>query len=202
MYVIGLTGGIASGKSTVSNFLRELGAVVIDADAIARQLANPQQPLWQKFVERFGEAVLLADKSLDRKKIGAIVFADKAQRRWLDKVSHPLIEKELRRLLAACKAQQAEIVVLDVPLLYEVQWDKLTDEVWVVYVDEQTQLERLQRRDAMPESLARQRIAAQLPLEEKARKADFVIDNMGLQEKTKEQVRGRWSLLESRVRDV
>ena len=202
MYVIGLTGGIASGKSTVSNFLRELGAVVIDADAIARQLANPQQPLWQKFVEHFGEAVLLADKSLDRKKIGAIVFADKAQRRWLDEVAHPLIEKELRRSLAACKAQQAEIVVLDVPLLYEVQWDKLTDEVWVVYVDEQTQLERLQRRDAMPESLARQRIAAQLPLEEKARKADFVIDNMGLQEKMKEQVRGRWSLLESRVRDV
>lgn len=202
MYVIGLTGGIASGKSTVSNFLRELGAVVIDADAIARQLANPQQPLWQKFVEHFGEQVLLADKSLDRRKIGAIVFADKEQRRWLDEVSHPLIEKELRRQLAAGKAQQTDVVVLDVPLLYEVQWDKLTDEVWVVYVDEQTQLERLQKRDAMPEALARQRIAAQLPLEEKARKADVVIDNMGLQEQTKEQVRVRWSFLESRVRDV
>ena len=202
MQVIGLTGGIASGKSSVSKFLQALGAVVIDADAIARQLASPQQPLWQKFVEHFGEAVLLADASLDRKKIGALVFADQEQRRWLDAVSHPLIEKELRRQMAECKAQQADVVVLDVPLLYEVHWESLADEVWVVYVDEQTQLERLQKRDAMPEALARQRIAAQLPLAEKARRADFVIDNMGSQEQTAEQVRRRWSLLESRVGDV
>lgn len=202
MYVIGLTGGIACGKSTVSKILMKLGAVIIDADEVAHKLALPHQPLWQKFVEHFGEAILLDDGSLNRKKIGAIVFADEAERRWMDDMAHPLIEAEIKRQLDLCQANKVRIVVLDVPLLYETQWDKLANENWVVYINEDTQLARLMQRNDMPELLARQRIASQMPLGDKVKRADVVIDNMGDEVQTNLQVQKRWREIERRADDV
>lgn len=198
MYVIGLTGGIASGKSTVSRILKRLGAVIIDADDIAHKLAAPQGPLWCVFVNHFGEKVLQADKSLDRRKIGEIVFSDKREKKWIDEVSHPIIKACVEKELENCRYKVMPFVVLDVPLLYEVNWESMADEVWVVYVDAATQLQRLMRRDSLKEEVARARIAAQMPLAKKVAMADFVINNNGMPLAVEKQVLKRWALLEGR----
>ena len=190
MKVIGLTGGIASGKSTVSGLLREkYGAVVLDADEVAREIAEPGEPLWEAFVSRYGkELVLCTDGTLNREAIAEIVFHDASERIWMDGAAHPLIKQRMLDRLAECKRAGENLVVLDVPLLYEAGWDKIPDEVWVVYVDKKTQLQRWMHRNKLPEPLARERIAAQMPMEEKRRLADVVIDNNGTREETVAQV--------------
>ncbi len=198
MYVIGLTGGIASGKSTVSRILKRLGAAIIDADEIARELAAPQGPLWRVFVNHFGETVLQADDSLDRRKIGEIVFSDKREKKWIDEVSHPMIKACVEKELENYRNKNASFVVLDVPLLYEVNWQSLADEVWVVYVDAAIQLQRLISRDSLSRDVALCRIAAQIPLTEKVSMADFVIDNNGAPPLVEKQVLKRWAFLEGR----
>ena len=191
MRVIGLTGGIASGKSTVSNTLRDdYGAVILDADVAAREIAEPGAPLWTAFVARYGEErVLLPDGTLDRGAIGEIVFHNETERIWMDSAAHPLIKRRLMERLDECRAAGEALVVLDVPLLFEAGWEDIPDEVWVVSVDGETQLRRLIERNALPEKLARERIASQMPLEEKVRRADVVIDNNGTREATVEQVK-------------
>lgn len=191
MRVIGLTGGIASGKSTVSNQLRdEFSAVLLDADVAAREITEPGAPLWTAFVERYGkERVLRLDGTLDRAVIAEIVFRDKAEKAWMDSVAHPLIKRRFLDRLAACKAMGEKLVVLDVPLLFEAGWAMIPDEVWVVFVDEKTQLQRLMQRNALSEELAKDRIASQMPMKEKVRRADVVIDNSGTREETAMQVR-------------
>jgi len=198
MYVIGLTGGIASGKSTVSRILKQLGAAVIDADEIARELAAPQGPLWDAFVKHFGKSVLQADDSLDRRKIGEIVFSDRREKKWIDEVSHPIIKACVEKELANCRHKAMPFVVLDVPLLYEVNWESMADEVWVIYADEATQLQRLMSRDSLNKEVACARIAAQMPLAKKVAMADFVIDNNGMPLAVEKQVLKRWALLEGR----
>ncbi len=191
MKVIGLTGGIASGKSTVSGFLREqYGAVVLDADEVAREIAEPRKPLWEAFVLRYGkERVLLADETLDREAIAEIVFHDASERIWMDGVAHPLIKRRMLERLDECKAAGKKLVVLDVPLLYEAGWEKIPDEVWVVYVGPKTQMKRLMHRNGLSADLARERIASQMPMEEKRLRADVVIDNNGTREETVAQVK-------------
>lgn len=202
MYLIGLTGGIASGKSTVSKLLAELGAFIIDADAIARSLAKPKAPLWEKFVEHFGRSIVQADGTLDRRRIGEMVFSNQQERQWIDETAHPLIRSEIWRRIDECRKAAVPIVVLDIPLLYEVGWNDFTDEDWVVYVDAATQLRRLMERDQLPEDSARRRIEAQMDLAEKAKRADLVIDNSKDDLTTRRQVEQYWQALESRVHHV
>lgn len=200
MYVIGLTGGIACGKSTVAKRLREkYQAPLLDTDRIAWDMSAPGEPLWQSYVDRYGrEKALLPDGQLDRAAIGKIVFSQPEERIWVDRMSHPLIKEEVRRRLECCREAGQRVAVVDVPLLFEAGWEPLADEIWVVYVDEATQLARLIERNQLPEALARQRIASQMPLAEKKRRAGVVIDNTGGLEATLAQVDAAWDSIEAR----
>lgn len=185
--VIGLTGGIASGKSTVARMMKDLAIPVIDADAFARIVVRPGEPAYHKIVARFGNEVLRNNGEIDRSKLGAIVFANKKERQALNEIVHPEIRKKMQeekeRLLALGKD-----VVLDIPLLFENGLEKTVDRTLVVYVDESEQLKRLMERDGLSQSEARARIQAQLPLEEKKKRADAVIDNRGTRARTRQQL--------------
>ena len=200
MYVIGLTGGIACGKSTVAKRLKEkYQAPLLDTDRIAWDMSAPGEPLWKSYVDRYGrEKALLSNGQLDREAIGKIVFSQPEERIWVDRMSHPLIKEEVRRRLKRCREAGQRVAVVDVPLLFEAGWEPLADEIWVVYVDEATQLARLIERNQLPEALARQRIASQMPLTEKKRRAGVVIDNTGGLEATLAQVDAAWDSLEAR----
>ena len=196
MIILGLTGGIACGKSTVSSYLQELGAPIVDADAIAIALADKGQPLYNAFVEHFGAAsALLEDGSLNRAGIGEVVFRDKEERRWMDSTTHPIIKGEMEERLKKLAEEGAAIAVIDVPLLYEVGWDDICDKVWVVSVSSEVQLDRLIKRNGLSEKLARDRINSQMSLTEKAKRADTVIDNSGTIEETRRLVLAAWERL-------
>lgn len=197
--IIGLTGGIASGKSTVSNMFKQLNIPVVDADLIARQVVEPGEPAYEEIVKVFGEEILQADKTLDRKKLGAMVFADVAKRKQLNQIVHPAIRKQMLAERDAYVTQGHRCVVLDIPLLFESQLTHFVDKTIVVYVDEATQLKRLMERDQLTEQEARQRIQSQMPLAEKVKLADAVIDNNDTIEATCEQLYDllrKWSILE------
>lgn len=178
MKIIGLTGGIASGKSTVSRALRELGAFIIDADEVAHAIQEPGKPAWEDIVEHFGSGLLNPDHTINRDKLGAIVFNDPKRLQELNQITHPRIMEQIRLTLQNIKSRQPDAVVfLEVPLLYETHIERICDEVWVVWVDEETEIQRLMNRDGLSREDAIKRIDAQMPLDEKARRADFVIDN-------------------------
>ena len=199
MRVIGLTGGIACGKSTVSHQLsEEYGAMILDADVVAYQLAEPGNMLWSAFIGRYGkERVSRCDGTLNRSAVAEIVFQNPEEKRWMDTTAHPMIRQRLLDELDYCKAQGKQVVVLDVPLLFEVGWETLPTEVWVVYVKAEIQLRRLMERNGISEEMARARIAAQMSLEEKKKRADVVIDNSGSREETMMQVREAFTHLHS-----
>ena len=199
MFVIGLTGGIASGKSTVSKILAQAGAHVIDADKIAHDVVMPKQLAWEKIVSHFGMSALLGNGQLDRAALGAKVFSNPAERKWLEELIHPLVREAIEKEIQVWNAEKNEIVVLDIPLLYEVGWDTLADETWVVSVDTATQLKRLVRRDRLSLMQAQKRIDSQMPLIEKVKRADYVIDNMFDLIKTREQVLKRWNQIRKKV---
>lgn len=188
MKIIGLTGGIASGKSTVSRLLAEHGYAVIDADRIAWQLAEPDNSLWQAYYERYGEKVLNDDRTLNRQAVASVVFQNPAEKQWMDSAAHPMIKAEIQRNLARLIVAGRDVVFLDVPLLYEAGWEYMADTVWVVYADEANQLRRLCQRNGFSEAEAQRRIGAQLPMSEKKRRADVVIDNNGSLEDLSRQV--------------
>ena len=179
MKVIGLTGGIASGKSTVSEYLRRRGAVILDADAIAHELTKPGGSLYNAYYEHFGASVLLPDGCINRDAVGKRVFEAPAEKQWLDSVSHPLIKQEMERRLLAEKKKQPLLIVLDVPLLFEAGWDSMAEENCLVYADEDVQLKRLMLRNGYSREEAFARIQAQMPLQEKIKRADRLIDNNG-----------------------
>lgn len=186
--VIGLTGGIASGKSTVSNMLRTIGWPIIDADLIAHQIVEPGSRGLSMIVERFGAEILQPDGSLNRRRLGQLVFNDAHALQDLNAIEHPLIIETIDQQLASFKKQQVPVVVLDVPLLFEVGLDQECDLVVVVAVDPSTELKRLMERNHYSKAEAQSRIAAQMPLTEKKRRADVVIDNSGTLEQTRAQV--------------
>ena len=188
MRIIGLTGGIASGKSTVSRILQSMGAVAIDADAIAHELAEPGAPLYEAYITHWGAGILTPEGTLDRRKIGDIVFADEDERRWLDDVSHPLLYREVQRRLAALRTSDVQTVVLDAPLLFEAGWERLADETWVVVLPRYIQLRRLMARNHYTEEEALSRMESQLSQEEKMRRADVVIDNRGSEAQLEKKV--------------
>lgn len=189
MAVIGLTGGIASGKSSVAKLLSAEGAEVIDADLLARQAVQPGRAAYTAVVSAFGPKVVGADGQLDRQRLGALVFADEVRRKQLEGLIHPYVREETEKQRAEIARRRPEaLIVLDVPLLFESEMDRGLAEIVVVYVPRDVQLERLMRRDGLSESDARARIAAQLDLEIKRRRATRVIDNGGSREETRRQV--------------
>ena len=192
MKIIGLTGGIACGKSTVSKALRALGAYIVDADAAAHALSQPKQPLFNAYVERFGADILGPGGTLDRAAIARLIFADPALRAEVDAIAHPLIRAEAERRLGAARAAGAKAAVLDVPLLFEAGWDAIPDETWVVMLPEEELARLCARNPLMSEREARARIAAQMPLTEKCARADVIIDNSGTKEETQQRVKELW----------
>jgi len=199
--LVGLTGGIGSGKSTVSRLFRDLGCLIIDADTIAREVVEPGEPAWRAIVEAFGREVLLPDGQLDRKGLGTLVFADPAKRRTLNALTHPAILAREQAIVAELEAEGYEgLVILDAALLIEAGGAGRTDRLVVVYVDEATQLRRLMTRDDLPEAEARRRIASQMPLAEKVRLAHHVIDNSGSPEETAARVRAVHAALLAELR--
>lgn len=186
--IIGLTGGIATGKSIVSSVFRELGAIILDADVIARLVVLPHQPAWRDILEFFGPQVVNEDQSLNRAKIGEIVYNNPDSLKELNRFTHPRIMQYYNDELRRIKIEQPDaIVILEVPLLYETNMDKLCQQVVVVYVDRETQIKRLMKRDNMSYADAVKRVDAQIPMAEKVRRADFVIDNRGSVQETKEK---------------
>ena len=192
---MGLTGGIGSGKSTVSRMFRELGATVIDADAIVHELQAPGQPMVAELAEAFGPGILTAGGALDRKALGAIVFGDDAARLRLEAIVHPPVGAEFARRLASAIAADAPLVVLDIPLLFEGRRSGRGsgalmnfDATVCVWVSRDVQLERTQARDGSDLGEAERRVAAQMPIDEKRDLADYVIDNSGSLEETRAQV--------------
>ncbi|MCU0675574.1 MAG: dephospho-CoA kinase [Myxococcota bacterium] len=196
--VVGLTGGIACGKSTVAAQLAELGVPIVDADALAREVVAPGTPGLAAIVERFGSDVLLADGALDRKKLGERVFSDPDARRALNAITHPRIAAAGLEKLRALAEHPAPYRVYEAALLVENGMAKAFAALVVVTVDEATQLARLMARDGSTESEARARIASQLPLAKKIEVADHVIDNSGAPEATRAQVRALHDALVAR----
>ncbi|MFO7265539.1 MAG: dephospho-CoA kinase [Bacillota bacterium] len=191
----GLTGGIACGKSTVARMFAELGAAVVSADEISREIVAPGMPAWEEIRAEFGDAVLRPDGTLDRKRLGTIVFSDPAKRRRLEAITHPRIRQVMAERIAAAAAA-GRPVIAEIPLLFESEASRsLVDVVIVVYADPETQLARLMGRDQLTREQALARIEAQMPLSEKVKRADFVIDNGGDLERTREQVARIWSEL-------
>lgn len=186
--IIGLTGSIASGKSTVSSMLTDYHIPVVDADKISHDVVCPGEKAYQQIVETFGEEILLEDKTIDRKKLGAIIFSDKEKRTRLNEIVHPAVRESMAKQQKDYIAGGATSVVLDIPLLFESKQTHLIDKTLVVYVNKATQLERLMNRDNSAEAEARSRINSQISLDEKAKMADAVIDNNGTREQTKEQL--------------
>lgn len=188
--LVGLTGSISTGKSTVSAMFAHQGARVIDADLLSREVVMPGQPAYARILEEFGSHLVLEDGSLDRKALGAIVFADPAKRKRLEEITHPAVGARQQRILSVLDEEGFEGIVLwDAALLFETGGVSKMDKVVVVFADPDTELRRLVTRDGFSEADARARIASQMSIAEKAKRADYVIDNSGTREETERQVR-------------
>ena len=186
--IIGLTGSIASGKSTVSLMLKESGYPIVDADLVARQVVEPGSETLEKIREAFGDEIILPDGSLDRKKVGDLIFSDPASRKRLNDIIHPAIRQEMLRQRAAYVAEGQKVVIMDIPLLFESKLQHFVDKILVVSVTEENQLKRLMERNELAEGEALARISSQLPMSVKEEGADAVIYNNGTIEETKWQL--------------
>jgi len=188
--LVGLTGGVATGKSTVSSMFQALGCVVIDADLLAREVVEPGQPAWEQIVAAFGRGLLQPDGRLDRRALGAVVFEDPAQRQRLESITHPEIRARVAARLAELTVQGFEgIVIFDAPVMIESGHYRNMDRLIVVTSDEPAQMARQQARDRLSAEEATRRIRSQMPLEAKVKLADYVIDNTGDLGSTEAQVR-------------
>jgi len=195
MIIVGLTGSVGTGKSTVTNFFRELGAYIIDWDELAREVIRPHLRAWKEIVEYFGKDFLNEDLTINRQKLAEIVFSDKEKVTKLNHIVHPEVFKEDDRITNEIRTLDPDaLIIKDIPLLFELTHPVFVDKVVVVSASEQTQLRRLEEKGISRED-ARSRIKSQLPLEEKIKSADFVINNDGPLEETKKQVEEIYSLL-------
>ena len=195
--IIGITGGIASGKSTVTEFLRRQGYQVIDADQVVHELQEPGGRPYQALLSTFGSSILQEDGRLDRPKLGAMIFGNPELLEQSSQIQNQIIREELagRRDLLA---ETEDIFFMDLPLLFELQYEDWFDQIWLVDVTEETQLSRLMSRNALSQEEAEKRIAAQLSLREKRKRADVLIDNNGSLEATRQQIRDALQKLERR----
>jgi dephospho-CoA kinase len=188
LIVVGLTGGYASGKSEVAKILRDLDIPVIDADEISREILAVGTPAWNDVKDTFGDDVFYRDGTLNRKRLGRIVFSDQFRREELESITHPRIIEVIRRRLNELRDMQAALVVIDAPLLIETGLTSMVDSVWVVYAKEDTQIGRAMVRDRLSQREAELRVRSQMPLDDKVKWADIIIDNTGTIEDTREQV--------------
>ena len=201
MVVIGLTGGIATGKSTVSRLLRQAGAVVFDADLAARQVLLPGEPAWQVLSTVEGGKYIMASGEVDRTALAARVFSDTVFRDWINGLTHERIRAAAEQFLAEQEQLGTAVVVLDVPLLFEAHWEALADEIWVVAADEATQCRRLMARDGIDEASARRKMSTQWPLAQKVKHAQVVFNNNGDQQALAESVNRAWQVLQNRLHE-
>lgn len=196
LLVLGVTGGIASGKTTVARMLAELGAPIIDFDLLAREVVVPGQPAYQEIVDYFGDQVMGEDGNLDRKRLSGIVFRDPEKRQILEGMTHPRIFAAfVRRLRRMAEEDPQGIVQAVIPLLFEAQLQPLVHKVLVVYVSPDTQIERLMKRDRISREEARRILDAQMPIDPKAARADYIIRNEGTLDETKNEVHALWRIL-------
>jgi dephospho-CoA kinase len=199
--IVGLTGGIVGGKSTVASMFKNLGAKIVDADKLGHSVILPHKPAWKKITRLFGKDILQNDLTIDRGKLGKIVFTNQTLLKKLNEITHPeiikLIKKEIN--LAINKThRQEKILIIDAALIYEAKIDRLMDKIMVVYINKDEQVKRLIRRNNLSKEEAFQRIKSQMPMKEKVKMADYVIDNSNSLDETKKQVEKIWKKLVSR----
>ncbi len=200
MILVGLTGGVATGKSTVARMFKRCGATVIDADELARQVVKPGKPAWRQIIKTFGKVVLNPDRTLNRHALGTIVFRQRAKLKRLERIIHPRVAAEQKRLtrLAARKDPHA-VVIYDVPLLFEAGIDKRVDKTIVVTADRETQISRLRKRNGLSRAEGLRRIKSQMPLAEKRRRADYVLDGTTHRSQLRLTVRGILRMLRAKA---
>lgn len=197
MFIIGLTGGIATGKSTVVEMLRRKGALIIDADQLAREVVEPNQTAWREIVSWLGDSVLLPDQNLDRAKIAELVFGDPKKLKTLNAIIHPRVGIRILELTREIEqANPNAVIVYDIPLLIEAGMQEMVDLILLVYAPRELQLKRLIERDNLTPGEAELRLVAQLPIDEKKSFAHRIIDNSGSLAETEKQVERFWSDLE------
>lgn len=200
MRLIGLTGGIASGKSTVSAMLKKAGAVIIDADRIARAVVKKGQPAYREIVAQFGTEVLLPDGEINRTLLGDIIFNDHPKKQLLNSIVHPHVNQEVNRQIKQIqKTHPNAVIVLDIPLLIEAGMHDDLNDIIVVYAPQEDQIKRLMQRDRISETDALARVRSQMPIEEKKKKATIVIDNSGTIENTRKQTIEAFERLKERT---
>jgi len=177
MIVVGLTGGVATGKSTIAKMFKQCGAIVIDADELAKYLVKPGKQAWREIVSTFGKIVLNPDRTINRRALGAIVFGNRAKLRRLERIIHPRVVREQARLIKQTARKNPDaIIIYDVPLLFEAGVDKRVDNIIVVTADRETQIARLKKRNGLTRTEAIHRINSQMPLEKKIQRADHVLN--------------------------
>ena len=190
MILVGLTGGVATGKTTVAKMFQQCGASIIDADLLARQVVEPGKPAWRAIVKLFGETVLKRDRSINRQVLGSIIFSNANQRRQLERIIHPRVAREQARVTKAIARKYPKAVVIyEVPLLFEVGVDKRVDKIIVVIADQATQIARLKKRNGLSRTEAIRRIQAQIPLAKKIHRADHVLNGASSRPLLRKQVR-------------
>jgi dephospho-CoA kinase len=200
LYVIGLTGGIGTGKSTVAKVLEEQGAVIIDADRVGHEVYLPGRPAHREIVDAFGPDVVASDGAIDRKKLGPIVFADPKNLARLNAITHPRMKELMREKLAQLEGAGTRVAVLEAALLFDAGWDDLTEEVWVTVVPPETAARRTSERSGIPVEQVLERIVkAQMDSEERIRRSDVVIDTGGEIEDTRRRTLREWQRLEQRL---
>jgi dephospho-CoA kinase len=200
--IVGLTGGIVGGKSTVATMFKDLGAKIIDADKLGHSVILPNKSAWKKIVKIFGKDILQNDLTIDREKLGKIVFANQILLKKLNEITHPEITKIIKKEINLEKNKthnHEKIIIIDAALIYEAKIDRLMDKIIVVYIDKDEQIKRLIKRNNLSKDEALQRIKSQMPMKEKNKMADYVIDNSGSLDKTKEQVEKIWQNLVSSI---
>ena len=193
MLVIGLAGGIGTGKSEVARFLEELGAVIIDADKVGHEVYSPHTEAWHRIVCTFGRDVLKANGEVDRSRLAARVFGDLQALARLNAITHPGIAERIRHRIEEFRRRGTKVVVLEVPLLVDVGWGDMVDEIWVTHSPEEQVVERLARRDNLKREDVRRRTQAQLPFSEMKKAAQVVVENQGSLQELQDKVQSLWN---------
>jgi len=198
--IVGLTGGIGGGKSTVALMFKDLGAKIVDADKLGHSVILPHRPAWERIARLFGKDILRNDLTIDREQLSKIVFTNQTLLKKINEITHPEIIKLIKKEINLAKNKtdsQEEILIIDAALIYEAKIDGLMNKIIVVYIDEDEQIKRLIKRNNLSKDEALQRIKSQMPMKEKAEMADYVIDNSNSLDKTREQVEKIWQSLVS-----
>ena len=192
MIVIGLIGGIGTGKSTVSGMLRDLGAVVINADEVGHQAYLPHQGVWDQMVEAFGRDILEPDETVNRRKLGSIVFSDPKRLEQLNRIVHPWMFDELKKRIEELRSHGTSVVVLEAAILLEAHWEPLVDQIWTTSLPEAEVIRRLTARDPLTEEQIKSRIAAQMPQDQREARSNVVIDTSGTIDEVRQRVEALW----------